>query len=168
MDKNNGSYYGLFLGISAIIGSFLIEGGSIRALFLVPPLIIVFGGTFAAVIIGFGFDKFKQIFPLSKLAYSPRNYDVSPLIDEFAKFSIRLRQFGVISIEDDVKEMDYPFAKKLLNLMMIGTDNDVLENIAFTEMKSLRERHFLNISIFTKMGSYAPTMGILGTVMAWI
>jgi chemotaxis protein MotA len=35
-------------------------------------------------------------------------------------------------------------------------------------MKATQERHYSNIFIFTKMGGYAPTMGILGTVMALI
>jgi chemotaxis protein MotA len=32
----------------------------------------------------------------------------------------------------------------------------------------MQERHYSNIHIFTKMGGYAPTMGIIGTVMGLI
>jgi chemotaxis protein MotA len=49
-----------------------------------------------------------------------------------------------------------------------GTDADMLEDIARLEMKLVQERHLANAAIFNKMGGYAPTMGILGTVMALI
>lgn len=62
MIKRSGTILGLMLGVISIFGAFLLEGGSIRALFIVTSIVIVFGGTFAAVIIGFGLDKFKQIF----------------------------------------------------------------------------------------------------------
>lgn len=52
--------------------------------------------------------------------------------------------------------------------MLDGASEAELENLAHYEMKAMQERHFANIYIFTKMGGYAPTMGILGTVMGLI
>ena len=54
MIKKYGAVNGLLLGIISIFGAYLVEGGSIKALFLIAPIVIVFGGTFAATIIGFG------------------------------------------------------------------------------------------------------------------
>ena len=88
MIKKIGSVNGLLLGMISIFGAFLIEGGSLRALFLLAPILIVFGGTFAAVIIGFGLDNFKNILQLIKLAYFPRTYNLQRLIDNYFRFSI--------------------------------------------------------------------------------
>jgi chemotaxis protein MotA len=83
MIKKIGSINGFILGMLSIFGAFLIEGGSLRSLFLIAPLIIVFGGTFAAVIIGFGFEQFANIFKLIKLAYFPRTYNLHRLIENY-------------------------------------------------------------------------------------
>lgn len=168
MLRKLGGINGLLLGVLSIFGAFIIEGGSIKALFLLPPLIVVFGGTFAATIIGFGFDRFRKIFSLMKLAYFPQDYDITKLIYSFIEFSITSRKEGLLSLEKEVEKLAYQYPKKLIRFVVDGTDADSLQNIANAEIKAMQERHFSNIFIFTKMGGYAPTMGIIGTVMGLV
>lgn len=166
--KKFGAINGLFLGLVSIFGAFILEGGSMQALFLVAPLLIVFGGTFSAAIIGFGFEKFIRIFSLMRMAYFPRQYNLIKLINTYVGFSIKARKEGLLSIEKSIDELDYLFPRKLIRFAVDGTDPQSLENLALLELKAMQDRHFSNIFIFSKMGGYAPTMGILGTVMALI
>ncbi len=168
MIKKFSTVGGLILGISSIFGAFFLEGGSFNALFLIPPLIIVFGGTFSTVIIGFGFDKFKDILLLIRRAYFPEKYNLHRLINNLIDFSIISRKEGLLSIEKRIDRLDYIFPKKLLRYAIDGNDSDSLQTLASLEIKSMQERHYSNIFIFTKMGGYAPTMGIIGTVMGLI
>lgn len=168
MIKKLGSINGLILGVLSIFGAFILEGGSINALFLIPPIIIVFGGTFAAIIIGFGFENFLKIFQLIKIAYFPRTYNQQNIIDALVKLSFKARKEGLLSIEGEINDIDFFFCKKLLRNAIDGTDPNLLMELAEVEMKSIQDRHYSNIFIFTKMGGYAPTMGILGTVMGLI
>lgn len=163
-----GTINGLMLGLASIFGAFLIEGGSLSALFLFAPLLVVFGGTFSATIIGFGMDRFKNIFGLIKKAYFPATYNLRQMIYSFVDFSVKSRRAGLLSIERDIETIEYEFPKKLLKYAVDGTDPESIQNLALLEMKAMQERHYSNIFIFTKMGGYAPTMGILGTVMALI
>ncbi|MGE5432461.1 MAG: motility protein A [Syntrophomonadaceae bacterium] len=168
MLKKLGGINGLILGVFSIFGAFLIEGGSIKALFLLPPLVIVFGGTFAAVIIGFGFDKFRKIFSLWRLAYFPPEYDITELISRFIEFSILCRKEGLLALESQLDRLEFIYSRKMVRLIVDGTDAESIQNIAYAEIKAMQERHLSNIFIFTKMGGYAPTMGILGTVMGLV
>ncbi|MCB0742931.1 MAG: MotA/TolQ/ExbB proton channel family protein [Ignavibacteriales bacterium] len=168
MFKRSGSLYGLILGFAAIFGAYLLEGGTFKALFMLPAMIIVFGGTFSATIIGVGFDKFKKIISLAKLAYYPPKYDIKQLIDGFVTVTIKSRQEGILAIESQLNKLVYPFPKKMMHFVMDGTDIDLLENIALGEMKAMQNRHNQHIGMFSKMGGYAPTMGIIGTVMGLI
>lgn len=168
MIKKLGNINGLILGVLSVFGAFIWEGGSLNALFLIPPIIIVFGGTFAAVIIGFGFENFLKIFRLIKIAYFPKTYDHQKIIDTLVKLSFKARKEGLLSIESELNNIDFFFCKKLLRNAIDGTDPDLLMDLAEVEMKSIQDRHNQNIFIFTKMGGYAPTMGILGTVMGLI
>lgn len=166
--KNLGGIYGLVLGVLSIFGAFFIEGGTLNALFLLPPLLVVFGGTFAATLIGFGFEKFSKIFELMKIAYYPPKYDLKDLILKFVGISILGRQEGFLAIEKQLDRMPYYFPRKMIKFLLDGHDTDALENIAYTEIKAMEDRHFSNIAVFNKMGGYAPTMGIIGTVMGLI
>lgn len=168
MIKKSGTLLGLGLGIFSIFGAFILEGGSVKALFILSSLIIVFGGTFAAVIIGFGLDKFKDVLTLIKLAYFPRQFDMVRIVDVFVELAIKARNEGLLSIEKDLNKFDHYFPKKMVKYVMDGTDGESLYNLAQLEMKAMQERHYSNIFIFTKMGGYAPTMGIIGTVMGLI
>ena len=166
--KMFGGFIGLALGIVSIFGAFLLEGGSLRALFLIAPILIVFGGTFAATIIGFGMEKFKSIFRLMQIAYFPHKYDLKNLIDAYFNISIKARKEGLLSVEKDLEKLVYTFPKKMVRYGIDGTDPEMLEDIARLEMRLVQERHLANAQVFNKMGGYAPTMGILGTVMALI
>jgi chemotaxis protein MotA len=163
-----GTTFGLFLGVFSIFGSFFLEGGSFHALFIFTSLLIVFGGTFAAIIIGFGLDKFLTLPNLIRLAYVPRTYNVSRIINTFVELSIKARKEGLLSIEKDLKKFDDLFPRKMTKFVLDGTDAESVQLLAQLEMKAMQERHFSNIYIFSKMGGYAPTMGIIGTVLGLI
>ncbi|MGE5314685.1 MAG: motility protein A [Acidobacteriota bacterium] len=166
--KQYGAFIGLALGIAAIFGSFLLEGGSVRALFLVPPLVIVFGGTFATAIIGSGWQRFSRIGQFMKIAALPRPFDPMELVEKLVQFSIRARKEGLLSLESEVKLIDQPQLRRWMQLAIDGTDTESIRMIAESELMHMAERHAANAGLFTKMGGYAPTMGIIGTVMGLI
>jgi chemotaxis protein MotA len=166
--KKFGSVNGFLIAMFAIFGAFMIEGGSMQALFLTAPLLIVFGGTFAAILIGFGWEKFVNIFKLIRIAYFPQEYDMIAMIDKYYDLALKARKNGLLPLEDEIDEIDNFFTKKMLRFMIDGMSAEQLETMSYLEMRALEERHNANINIFNKMGGYAPTMGILGTVMALI
>ena len=151
MKKNSGSIYGFIFGIMSIFGAFLFEGGSMKALFLMPAMLIVFGGTFSAVIIGFGMEKFFIMFSLIKKAYFPQVYNTTGLIETFAELAIRGRQYGLLSIEKDIELFEHYFTRKMMRFLLDGSDAETIEQIAKYEMKAMTERHMSNIVIFSKM-----------------
>ena len=114
MIKKISAFNGLILGIFSIFGAFVLEGGSVNALFLIPPIIIVFGGTFAAVIIGFGYDNFVNMFRLMRLAYFPQKFEPKRVINSIVQFSYKARKEGLLALDRDINKVDYFFAKKLL------------------------------------------------------
>ena len=164
MFKKSGSLYGLLFGLVAVFGAYLLEGGSFKALFLFPAMLIVFGGTFSATIIGVGFDKFKKMFSLIRMAYFPPKYDIKQLIDGFIKVSVKSRQEGLLAIEGQLNRLIYHFPKKMMHFVMDGTEIDLLESIAYGEMKAMQGRHDAYISMFNKMGIVQSTPGLLTPV----
>jgi len=159
---------GLGLGVIAIFGSFMLEGGQLGALILLPAMIIVFGGTLAAAMIGTSTKDFLTIGRLMRLALFPPRYEVQEAIDNIVRYSTLARKDGLLALEKELAQVTNPFMRKVLRFAIDGTEPDVLRSLAETEVRYVTERHSHGASIFQKMGGYSPTMGIIGTVMGLI
>lgn len=163
-----GTVGGLALGLIAIFGSFLLEGGQMGAIIMLPAMVIVFGGTFAAAIIGTPMSVVKKMISVMKLAIYPLAYNYPPIIDQIVKFSMVARKEGLLVLEKHIHDVHDPFLLKMIRYTIDGVDLHVLRSIAETESTYVSERHHKNISMFQRMGGYSPTMGIIGTVMGLI
>ncbi len=159
---------GLGLGIVAIFGSFLMEGGSIAALILIPAMVIVFGGTIAAATVGGGLNAMINLPKYTLIAFVPPTFDTVTTIDVIVHYSTVARKDGILSLEREIHNVPDPFLRKMLRFAIDGTDPETIRSIAEIELHYIAERHMANAGIFTKMGGYAPTMGIIGTVLGLV
>lgn len=163
-----GTIAGLLFGLIAIFGSFLMEGGNFGALIMIPAMTIVFGGTFATAMIGTSFKQFSKIWKFAIIAFMPPKQDVEKVIDSIVRYATVARKDGLLALEKELGGINQNFLKKMLRFAIDGTDPQTMRTVAEAEIGFLNERHSSNAQIFQKMGGYAPTMGIIGTVMGLI
>ena len=64
------SFIGIIIAAIAVVGGFLIEGGSFDALFNGPALLIVFGGTFGAAMVQSQVSIFSHAMKMNSTAIS--------------------------------------------------------------------------------------------------
>ncbi|MET7420654.1 flagellar motor protein [Dactylosporangium sp. NPDC005555] len=159
---------GIVLAFIAIFVSMILEGGSPGSIFLLPPLILVFFGTLGAAMAGGMLkdtialaDSFKRV-----LLGSVGTADA--LVDDIVKLAEKARREGLLALEDAMKEVQDPFLKKGLQLAIDGTDSEELAAILEAEVDAKRKADKQAASFFTAMGGYAPTVGIIGTVIGLI
>ena len=159
---------GIVLAFVAIFAAMILEGGSPGAIFLLPPLVLVFIGTLGAAMAGGMLkdtialvDSLKRVL-LSKAAV----YDT--LVDDIVKLAEKARREGLLALEDAMKDVQDPFLKKGLQLAIDGTDSEELAAILEAEVEAKKKADKQAASIFTAMGGYAPTIGIIGTVLGLI
>lgn len=162
------SLFGIILGFVAIFGAFIWEGGTLKSLFLLPAMLIVFGGTLAAGIVGTNFKTIMNIPALIKRALYPPTYDKLEIINEILQLATQARREGFLSIESKLKDVKHPYLRKLFYVAIDGADPEMFQTIVTTELNFITERHNANIHLFVKLGGYSPTMGIIGTVMGLI
>jgi len=156
--------FGIILGLVAIFGAYLLDGGKLESLFMVTPLVIVIGAGLAG-------SSFKQMAKMPKLfaiAINPPEWNKIKIIDKISYLSKKSRKEGILSLESELKGIDYPFMKKLLKACIDGADPETFEAIADSEITHISKRHNEGIELFNKLGGYSPTMGIIGTVMGLI
>ncbi|GAA3273214.1 flagellar motor protein [Dactylosporangium vinaceum] len=159
---------GIVLAFVAIFAAMILEGGSPGSIFLVAPLVLVFVGTLGAAMAGGMLkdtialvDSLKRV-TLSKSA----TYDT--LVEDIVKLAEKARREGLLALEDAMKEVQDPFLKKGLQLAIDGTDSEELAGILEAEVDAKKKADKQAAAIFTAMGGYAPTIGIIGTVIGLI
>ncbi|OUN01447.1 MAG: flagellar motor protein MotA [Paenibacillaceae bacterium ZCTH02-B3] len=159
---------GIIAGIAALAGGFLWEGGHLGGLVQRTGLLIVFGGTFAAVAVSFPVSQLKKIPEALRTAFYPQTDNVWELIDQMAEFATAARREGVLSLEPLIAEHPNEFLREGLQMVVDGTDPQLNRQILEVEIDALEERMEQQAKIFEAAGGYAPTMGIIGTVMGLI
>ncbi len=161
---------GIVVGLVSLILAFVLEGGAIGSLFQPTALLIVFGGTFGAIIASFSQDELKNIGKILKVAFTPRKNNTHELITELKELSIQTRKHGLLSLESNIsgsQSID-PFILKGLRMMVDGIEPDIIRTTLELKTENMYERHLNNASIFEAAGGFAPTMGIIGTVLGLV
>jgi len=159
---------GILVGLIAIIGGFLWEGGHWEGLIERTALLIVFGGTFAATVVSYPWSRLKRIPEALKLAFRPHLEDTNQLVDDIVEFATMARREGVLSLETQAAEYHHSFLRGGLQMVVDGTDAELNRQILEVEIDAIEQRIEQQAAIFDSAGGYAPTMGIIGTVMGLI
>jgi len=159
---------GVGLAFIAILGGNMMEGGSPAAMLNVPAIILVFGGTMGAAIAGGTLADVKGVFPNIKRALTAKpasSADVVPMVVTLAE---KARREGLLALEDPLRDCEDEFLKRGLSLAVDGTDPDELAEILEAELRAKKAADKHGAKFFEDMGGYAPTIGIIGTVLGLV
>lgn len=159
---------GLFIAWGALLTALLLEGGKPGDLFLLSPAILVFGGTLGATCITASMSGIRKLPVLIRLGLSDQIPDPRQMVRTLVGYSVRARRDGVLGLEQEVKRVQNRFMRRGLELVVDGTPSEMVREILETEIGSMLQRHRAGHELFTTAGGFAPTMGIIGTVMGLI
>ncbi|MGG6312851.1 flagellar motor protein [Paenibacillus macerans] len=159
---------GIIIGLAALIGGFLWEGGELAGLMQITAALIVFGGTLAAVLISFPVAKLRQVPHALALAFMSKTPAPDDIIEDVVSMSSIARREGVLALEKKAAEHRNPFLREGIQLVVDGTDRSMVQQIMELEIDAVAKKYEGYAKIFESAGGYAPTMGIIGTVMGLI
>lgn len=165
MDKS--TLPGLVIGIGALLLSVILEGGQISSLLNVPAAVLVFGGTIGAAMVSFPLQSILGLPNCFKQAIMDRPLDPSAVVETFVKLADKARREGLLALEQEADALD-PFSRKGVLLVVDGSDPTFVREVLETEVAAMEQRHKAGYGLLEAMGGYAPTMGIIGTVMGLV
>lgn len=143
-------------------------GGGV-SLFISPPsLMIVVGGTLGATMINYPLRDVLGALKVVKNVFFTKPVPIGKVAGNFVTYAGKARREGILSLESEVQSMPDDFLKKGLQLSIDGTEPQFIQEILETEIDFLRERHQLGAEIFTTMGSFAPALGMIGTLIGLV
>jgi chemotaxis protein MotA len=159
---------GILLGAAAILSGNMLEGGSPMALLLLPPMLIVFGGTIGAAVAGGTVQDAKNAVFALKNAFTAKPASQGQLIPMVVTLADKARREGLLALEEALEEVDDPFLERGVSLAVDGMDPEELRDILESEIYAKKAADKQNAKFYNDMGGYAPTIGIVGTVMGLV
>lgn len=165
-----GVIIGLVIALVGVIGGNIMEGGSVGSLISPSAMLIIFGGTIGATMVSVGFKNFLLLPKLFAAVLKKSQENMSEVVEELIALAQKARREGLLALEEDIQEIKEkdPFLAKGLQMVVDGSDSSLVENVLLTEVELKEKREIAAASIFETAGGFAPTMGIIGTVMGLI
>jgi chemotaxis protein MotA len=145
-----------------------LEGSNIMAILNPSALMIVLGGTLGATIAGTSMETVKGIPGLYKKAFGASPPDLVGRVRELVGYSEKARRDGLLALEEQLETIEDDYTRKGLQLVVDGTDPDLVAEVLEIENSSMKKRHQAGVQPFDKAGGFAPTMGIIGTVFGLV
>ena len=166
MDKI--SVLGLIIGLFAIVGGQILEGGHIGSLSQPTALLIVLGGTMGAVMLQSPYATFMRGIRMVRWVWYPPVIDYPQLIKQISTWSQVSRREGLLALESSINQLKDDFPRKGLQLLVDGAEPERLREVMEVEISTFEEEMKLSARIWEAAGGYSPTVGILGAVLGLI
>lgn len=159
---------GIGMALVAIVGSLIMDGGNIGSMILIPPMLLVFGGTIGAAVAGGMMPDLKNL-PKSLIrGFTAKAVVPKENVETIVRMAEKARREGLLALESDVAEVEDPFLRRALEMAVDGTDADEVAEILGAEVDAKRSADHAAAKIFHDMGGFAPTIGIIGTVLGLV
>jgi len=158
---------GILVSFGLVIVSILV-GGDGSWFVNAPSLMIVGGGTMGATLLAYPLADVLGVFRVVKNVFMHKSQVVGELIPLISDFAKKARQEGILSFESQLDQIEDPFLVQGIQMAIDGMESSAIEDVMTTEIIYLEERHRLGSEIFSTMGTFAPAVGMLGTIIGLV
>jgi chemotaxis protein MotA len=163
------TFIGMALAVGSLIVMMLLEGSSPLAVILLPPLILVFGATFGAAIAGSASSDVRKLGSWFRMAFGPEHASqTGSLIEQLVELATMARKEGMLPLENRARTVEDPFLRRGLQMAIDGVPMEQMRHVLDREIEAFRADDLVASRFFAKMGGYAPTIGIIGTVVGLV
>lgn len=169
--KRSSDIIGIAFFVGAIIAPFLgfvLEGGNLLAFLNLPAFVIVFGGTILTSCVGADKQTITSLPKLIKIAFTEVDYSAAETIRQVHDLALKLKEVGGSALQPHVNALQDPFLRQGMNIVINKWSKDQLHQWIEASLEAQQRRHAKGIKLLETMGGFAPTFGIIGTVMGLI
>jgi len=162
------SIAGMAAGIIAIVGGSVLKGSGLSALVNPAAFVIVMVGTYAAAMLQVRLETFRHSMKMFRwIIYTPVT-DPEEAIQKIINWSQVARKEGLLGLETTAEEETDAFLQKGLQLLVDGSEPEVLRSILEVDISTREEYDTKGAKVYESLGIYAPTLGIIGAVLGLI
>lgn len=162
---------GLLLGVVMVLFG-IISSGGVSALgnFIdVPSVIITIGGSLSSVLACNKMPDFiNGLKGITLSIKEPSVGDAGSTIANIINLANISRKEGILALEEAARGIEDDFLKKGINLVVDGTDPELVRGILETELSCIEARHKTVIGMWEKWGEMGPAWGMIGTLVGLV
>jgi chemotaxis protein MotA len=158
----------LVITLVGIVIAMLIDGNSVAPLIGPSSFVLVFLASLGAGVMAYRRAELTSMPKSALKAIRSDVPDVQETITALAKLAEVARREGMLALEAKLDDVDDRFLQLGLQLLVDGADEDVVRETLEIELAATDERHRTAINFFKGLGGYAPTFGMVGTVIGLI
>ena len=159
------SLIGLIGAVGMIIAA-MIAGGGVAPFIDTQSILIVFGGTFFAVMYSNPLPVFLGSFGVMAKAFMPPVKKMDELVERMVELSAIARKDGMMALEG--QETPDKFFQKGMQMLVDGADEAKLVYQLNKEIKAMQKRHEANQNAIKAWVDLAPAMGMIGTLIGLV
>ena len=157
------------IGIIVAFGLVVFAIGDGLSSFIDPPsMMIVIGGTVGVLLVGYPLAKCIGVIGVVMKTFMYKVDAGADVIAKLVELAQTVRKDGILALESEVGSIDNEFMSKGLQMAIDGQEPAAIEDILYMEMDKIAERHAVGADIFTSLGTYAPSMGMIGTLVGLV
>lgn len=157
---------GIVVAFGALLAMLTLEGSQVSAILLPAPMVLVFGATIAVGIASGTIRDLMLAVQAVPRAFTGKIPQPQQTIDEVVALAEKARREGLLSLEQEAEKASDPFLKNALQNIADGTDGEELRNLLEDEIGTRTQSDRIAGKFFTTLGGFAPTVGIIGTVVS--
>lgn len=159
---------GIVLALAAIVVAVLLDGNSFAPLLSGSAFVLVILGTAGVTASGTRLDDLKRVPFALRAAVKDDDPDLDGWISQVARLADVQRRDGLLALEDEAGKVDDPFIVRGLQMLVDGQDGEQIRQVLDLDIDALAARHQAVSDVFRRAGGYAPTIGMIGTVIGLV
>ncbi|MFW5730531.1 MAG: motility protein A [Desulfonatronovibrionaceae bacterium] len=159
------TFFGIIVGFSLVIGAIII-GGAVDVFINIPGMMIVLGGTMAAITINFPVNQIHRAIKAAFYIFTKKNVTSNDVVNTMVRIADISRRDGLLALENIRTEN--AILKKACQLIADNTDPMMISETLRIEISSLRSRHAIVQDVFRKMAAFSPSFGMIGTLIGLV
>jgi flagellar motor component MotA len=142
------------LGIAVGMVVFGIVVGGVGFGYYVDPasILIVIGGSIGGVMASAPLSRILGVGKYIGILMNTPDLREGKLITDLVAFAERARREGLLALEDNLDEVENEFMRKGIQLVVDGTDPEIIKNILYTELNQINARHEDGINLIWLLG----------------
>lgn len=159
------TFLGLTSGIAMVLGA-IFMGGTLSQFISVPSMMIVVGGTLASACVAYPFEEVFQAFSAMMQIFSSRKVRDAEVVNMMVRIAEISRREGLLALENI--HTDNAILKKACQLIADNADAGLIRDTLRIEIGSMKRRHAVGESVFKSLAGFAPSFGMIGTLIGLV
>lgn len=163
-----GTIIGAIVGTVLLLVATLLTNVPFTFFFSPVSIMVVVGGSFAAMMIANPAARMVKTLRYFTLAFRAQEWHEERIVSDMVTFAGRARREGLLALEDYIEEINDDFMSRGIQLVVDGVDPAVIQRVLLKDLEKIEERHQEVIKFFDDWGKLAPSFGLIGTLIGLV